>query len=95
MQAGNLDGARLSFVKLTAMQPDNADAQFNLGNALFNKGQYKTAAEAYREAIRLNANLAHAHYNLGMTLLRLNDQAGADKEFREAAKIDPKLTPPK
>jgi Flp pilus assembly protein TadD len=90
-----LDGARLSFVKLTTMQPDNADAQFNLGNALFNKGQYKTAAEAYREAIRLNANLAHAHYNLGMSLLRLNDPKAADKEFQEAKRIDPSLAPPK
>ena len=95
MEAGDLDGAKASLLKLTEMQPDNADARFNLGNALFNKGEYAPAAEAYREAIRLNPNLAHAHYNLGMTLLRLNDQGAADKQFREATRIDPKLTPPK
>ena len=39
-QAGDLDGAEAAFVKVLAAQPDNADAQFNLGNALFNKGQW-------------------------------------------------------
>jgi tetratricopeptide (TPR) repeat protein len=95
MQAGELDKAEASLLKLTAMQPDNADAHFNLGNALFNRGKYAAAADAYREAIRLNANLAHAHYNLAMSLLRLNDPVAADKEFREAVRIDPTLTPPK
>ena len=77
------------------MQPDNADASFNLGNVYFNKGQYRPAADNYRDAIRLNPNLAHAHYNLGMALLRLNDQKAADKEFQEAKRIDPSLIPPK
>jgi tetratricopeptide (TPR) repeat protein len=85
----------MSFVKLKEMQPDNADARFNLGNVFFNKGQYGPAADSYREAIRLNGNLAHAHYNLGMALLRLNDQKAADKEFQEAKRIDPALIPPK
>ena len=62
---------------------------------LFNKGQYQGAADSYREANRLNPNLAHAHYNLGMALLRLKDPDAAQVEFKEAARLDPKLTAPK
>jgi tetratricopeptide (TPR) repeat protein len=78
-----------------ADHPDNADARFNLGNVLFNKGQYQAAADSYREANRLNPNLSHAHYNLGMALLRLKDPEAAQVEFQAAARLDPKLTPPK
>jgi tetratricopeptide (TPR) repeat protein len=95
MQLGDLDGAQTVFVKVIADHPDNADARFNLGNALFNKGQYQAAADSYREANRLNPNLAHAHYNLGMALLRLKDPDAAHAEFKAAEGLDPKLTPPK
>jgi tetratricopeptide (TPR) repeat protein len=61
---------------------------------LFNKGQYQEAAESYREANRLNPNLAHAHYNLGMALLRLKDPGAAQVEFKEATRLDPKLAAP-
>jgi tetratricopeptide (TPR) repeat protein len=94
MQLGDLDGAQTAFVKVIAEHPEDADARFNLGNALFNKGQYQDAADSYREANRLNPNLAHAHYNLGMALLRLKDRDAAQAEFKEAARLDPKLTPP-
>ena len=95
MQLGDLDAAQTAFVKVIADYPENADARFNLGNVLFNKGQYQAAADSYREANRLNSNLPHAHYNLGMALLRLKDPESAQVEFKEAARLDPKLIPPK
>ncbi len=95
MQLGDLDAAQTAFVKVIADYPENADARFNLGNVLFNKGQYQAAADSYREANRLNPNLPHAHYNLGMALLRLKDPDAAQVEFKEATRLDPKLTPPK
>jgi Flp pilus assembly protein TadD len=61
---------------------------------LFNKGEYAAAADAYREAIRLNPNAARVHYNRGMTLLRVKDADGAKAEFKEAVRIDPTLVAP-
>jgi tetratricopeptide (TPR) repeat protein len=48
---------RTAFAKGVAEQPENAEARFNLANVFFNKGQYKSAADSYREAIRLNPAL--------------------------------------
>ena len=41
MDAGDLDGAQTAFTKGDRGKPDSADAQFNLGNVLFNKGKYR------------------------------------------------------
>ena len=38
MQAGDLNGAEAAFVKVVAADANNADAYFNWGNVLFNKG---------------------------------------------------------
>jgi Flp pilus assembly protein TadD len=61
---------------------------------LFNKGKYGPASDSYREAIRLNPNLARAHYNRGMALSRLSDSNGAKAEFQEANRLDPTLVAP-
>ena len=63
MQLGNLDAAQTAFVKVIADHPDNADARFNLGNVLFNKGRIKRLRNSYcEEPIWLaDPNLAHAH----------------------------------
>src|SRR5262249_56308301 len=50
------------------LQPDNADAHYNLGNALRDKGLLDHAVDSYREAIRLKKDFAYAHCNLGLVL---------------------------
>ena len=94
MDSGDLDGAQAAFEKVVAELPDNADARFNLGNVLFNKGKYGPAADNYREAIRLSPNMARAHYNRGMALSRLSDVDGAKAEFKEANRLDSALVSP-
>ena len=79
---------------MIAEQPNNADAYFNLGNALFTKHQFAPAADAYRESIRLRPDSARAHYNLAICLQWLNDEE-AVAEFKEAERLDPSLKPPK
>jgi Flp pilus assembly protein TadD len=77
-----------------SVRPNDPNIRFNLGTALFNKGNYQEAVASYREAVRLKPDLANAHYNLGMSLLRLNDTKTAQAEFAEAQRIDPSLNSP-
>ena len=65
-------------------------AHIDLGTALGGKGDLDGAIPAYREAIRLEPELAAAHYNLGGVLAR-NDLDGAILEFREAIRLNPEF----
>ena len=47
------------------------------------------AIAEYREALRLNPNLAEAHNNLGVALERKGDRQGALEEYRAAYTRDP------
>lgn len=51
------------------------------------------AEKYYREAIRLDPNLALAHNNLGTVLFERKDYEEAEKEYREAIQLDPNLAP--
>ena len=95
MQSGDLDAAQTILEKLVAQKPDNDGARFNLGNVLFNKGQFARAADSYREAIRLRPDFARAHFNLALALQKLNNDDAAKLEFDEAQRLDPALVPEK
>jgi tetratricopeptide (TPR) repeat protein len=66
-----------------------AAAQSNRGNALLNSGDLPGAIAAYREAIRLQPDLAEAHSNLGIALYNSGDVTGAIAAYREAIRLRP------
>jgi tetratricopeptide (TPR) repeat protein len=47
------------------------------------------AFAAYRDAIRINPELALAHYNLGLALMDNGDNAGAKASFETYLCLDP------
>ena len=49
-----------------AVEPNNAEAHNDLGNALNEKGQLDEAIAAYRQAVALDPNFSEAHNNLGV-----------------------------
>jgi tetratricopeptide (TPR) repeat protein len=51
--------------------------------------RYDEAEKEYREAIKINPNLAVAHYNLGVLLKDLQRYDEAEKEYREAIRLNP------
>ena len=75
-------------------KPDYSTAHFNLGVALFDKGDVDGAIVEYEEAIRLNPDHAKSHYWFGKALAAkgLGDEAA--REFAEAQQLDPRLKPP-
>ena len=62
------------------IDPDDAKAHYNLGNAYFESGKYKEAIESYKQAIRINPDYANAHYNLDVAY----DKLGMYEESIEA-----------
>ncbi len=71
------------YKKAIKINPDDAKAHYNLGNAYFGSGMYnKEAIEACKQAIRINADYALAHYNLG----NANVNSGMHKAAIESIK---------
>jgi tetratricopeptide (TPR) repeat protein len=63
------------------LDPNYADAYFQLGVLYADERKYTEAAEQYERALKINPNGANTHYRLGQALARLGDQARAQQEF--------------
>ena len=63
----------------------------NLGIVLQECGNPAAAAEAHKEAIRLDPHLAPAHYNLALARLGLGQVADAEAGFRAALLAKPEF----
>lgn len=70
--------------------PHNAEAGYNLGNALMQQKKYKAAVEAY-EAITTNDKSirAAAHYNTGVSYTRQEDLPSGIEAYKAALRINP------
>jgi spermidine synthase len=71
------------------INPHDANACNNLGNALLDLGRSAEAEEAYREAVKLRPDEASARYNLGNALFIEGKSGEAIAEYRQALRINP------
>ncbi len=67
----------------------DANAHYDRGNALYEKGDLEGAIAELREAIRLKPDDAKAHYSLGVALRAKGDLDAAIPELREAIRLKP------
>ena len=72
-ELGNFKEAESSTRKAIQLNPNFADAHYNLGNILKDLGNLKEAELSTRKAIKLNPNFAQAHSNLGIILKELGN----------------------
>jgi tetratricopeptide (TPR) repeat protein len=63
------------------IDPDYADAYFQLGNLYSERHSYEEAIVQYERALKVNANSANFHYRLGQALARAGHGARAQEEF--------------
>jgi Ca-activated chloride channel homolog len=84
-QAGDYKGAMAAFSSVLRRAQDKEirfRAAYNLGNAAFTQGDAASAAEYYRQAIRIDPNQADARHNLELALRKLEAQK-KEKEEKE------------
>jgi serine/threonine protein kinase/Flp pilus assembly protein TadD len=72
-----------------ALRPKSPGAYYNLGNALYDKGDMVGAIAAYRAATRLKNDYAEAHKNLGVAFGAKGDLGGAIAAHRQAIRLKP------
>ncbi|MBW4454873.1 MAG: tetratricopeptide repeat protein [Nostoc indistinguendum CM1-VF10] len=73
------------------LNPNLADAYYNLGNALSEQKKLDAAVTAYQKAIQLNPNLATAYYNLGIVLRQQKKLDAAVTAYQKAIQLNPNL----
>lgn len=72
-----------------ALDDQNADLWFSVGNAQFHLGHYPGAVDAFRRCLALNPGHATAAYNLALSLGRAGDYCGARSALESAARLRP------
>jgi Tfp pilus assembly protein PilF len=74
-----------------AKAPRNARAQYNLGVAFADCGQFRAAIPHYEAALEINPRYAEAHANLGNALADVGQLDAAIACFQRALAIEPEL----
>ncbi len=78
------------WTSVTDVNPNNALAHVNLGNALLEiPGRIPDALSEYQSALRIYPNYADAHNNLGAILLESGRTTEAVAEYQAAVRLDP------
>ncbi len=91
MAAGRPDEAARAYRGAVGVNPEDAEAHLNLGNALEAVGEIDDAAAAYNRAIELRPDFAEAHYNLGNAARKQGHGQQAAAHYRRALDIAPNL----
>ena len=65
------DAAIESYKKALEIKPDYAEAYYNMGNALKDKGDPEAAIDSYKQALKIKPDYAEAYNNMGIALKRV------------------------
>jgi tetratricopeptide (TPR) repeat protein len=68
---GQLDAAVKSYKKVIAINPNSAEAHYNLGATLQRLGQLDAAVKSYKKVVAINPDYAEAHNNKILSVIYL------------------------
>jgi Flp pilus assembly protein TadD len=85
---GEWAGAEQFFRRALALDPKHADAQNDLGNALFAQGDFEGAEKWYLSTMELDPEHAEAHYNLGSLHYERGSFGEATTRIRRSLLLD-------
>ncbi|GAB5366390.1 hypothetical protein AAMO2058_001139500 [Amorphochlora amoebiformis] len=71
------------------LNPQYADAYYNIGNILLGKGEFKDGLEMLEKAISLNSNVGAYHTMLGICSIQLGNVEKAYSAFKRACQLVP------
>lgn len=86
------ESARLA-LEAVELIPEEADAQYEAGNACLQFRRREEAVRHYQQALRLKPNVPYYYYSLGVAM---HEQGHLDKaavNYREALRLDPQFAP--
>ena len=83
------DAAIESYKQALRIKPDYADAYYNMGVALNDKGDPEAAIESYKQALRIKPDYAKAYNNMGVALNDKGDPEAAIESYKQALRIKP------
>jgi tetratricopeptide (TPR) repeat protein len=89
LAAGKPNLATQAFRKAAEADAKNATAWNNLGAQYLRTQNYKTAAECFTYATRLDSSFYKAHLNLGNARRAMGDLLGAEGSYRTALQLRP------
>ena len=93
INAGDLDGATRVLVPLVAVDPGDAEAQYDLALVADKQDRFNAARQGYLAALRADRFLADARYNLTLLTLRhgiIDEARHHVRQFREVFPNDPR-----
>ena len=79
-----------SYKRAIALEPDNCDVHFNLGNVLRDRGDLKPALASYRTALQIKPGDPDVVFNMATVLRGLGELNAAEKLFRQLVEVSPK-----
>lgn len=90
MELGETDEAIEAFRRVLSLDDEGAKphARVSLAEALYQKGDYTSATEEMREAVRLGSRPAESHYQLGRSLETAARQQGVESDKAAAMQAE-------
>lgn len=86
--------AAKEFESELAISPENASAEYELGEIAREKGQVDVAREHFLRAVRYNADFFEAQLGLGRLLLKQDNPREAVRHLQQAARVEPRDAQP-
>lgn len=84
---GKMDSAAIHYNKWTLLDPNNAEAWYNLGGAYFNQHRYPQAKKAWDRALQINPNYAEVKRVMPMVNQQLMGQAQVMSVMPQATQV--------
>ena len=86
---GEFSAAETIFRQIINIDPNNADAYYNLGLAQYHQGKLDKAIANYQQAIELDPNYAKAYNGLGVALYYQGKLEEAITNYQQSIELDP------
>ena len=88
-ELGEIEEAETNWKKAISIEPNYADAYFNLGIQLLELTRLDEAEVNLRNALTINPNFADAHNNLGLVLTEQGKLVEAVVSYQETLRLEP------
>lgn len=84
--------AQTNYLHAIALQPQYADAHYNLGLSYYRQGHLQSSIDCFRSALTCNQKLPAAWNNLGVALMELKNYPAAELSLKMAIQLSPDYT---